>query len=61
MHWFTREWWQYLLAPKFDPDVSWLTAIRCRAAGHPAGVYWYSMSERNEPDMHCMCCGDDLG
>ena len=58
--WFTKGWWQYLLEPKCK-DVSWLTAIWCRVRGHPAGVVWFTLSDRLEPDMSCKDCGDDLG
>lgn len=58
MHWFTKSWWEYLLAKK-DEDESWWTVINCRRRGHPYGVIWYS-SYGTEPDMTCKNCGDDL-
>lgn len=60
LHWFTREWWRYLLEAKAEPEDSWFTVIRCRAKGHPAGVVWHNIGAL-EPDMHCRGCGDDLG
>lgn len=60
MHWFTREWWSYLLAPK-DADYSWWEVFWCRAGGHHAGVWWFTSDpEATDPDMHCKGCGDDL-
>ncbi len=61
MHWFTRDWWRYLLAPRSDSHVSWLTVILCRLRGHPCGVVWYTGPTAMEPDMTCRDCGDDLG
>lgn len=58
MHWFTVNWWKYLLGTRYGDRGIILTA-RCRAKGHPAGVQWYSHGI--EPDMHCRFCGDDLG
>lgn len=46
--------------PNHDMEISWWTAIVCRVRGHPAGVVWYN-SGRDEPDMHCRNCYDDLG
>jgi len=59
MHWFTREWWQYLTEPKKVGSPWWGATIWCRLHGHPAGVGWYSGGM--EPDMRCKNCRDDLG
>ena len=59
MHWFTKEWWKYLLEQK-NRDVSWITTIICRVKGHPKGTVFYNPTGL-EPDMHCKTCGDDLG
>lgn len=59
MTWFTREWWEYLLAKK-DCTIPWRVVILCRARGHPSGVIWYNTGGL-EPDMHCKNCYDDLG
>jgi len=59
MHWFTKSWWQYLLAPK-DACAPWLEVIWCRAGGHKCGVI-YVNAGGEEPDMHCKNCGDYLG
>jgi hypothetical protein len=53
--WFTRRWWQSLLRGCRD----W-QHFRCRVRGHPHGVVWYTLS-RDEPDMRCVDCGEDLG
>lgn len=58
MHWFTRDWWSYLLGKRTDLGII-KTAI-CRAKGHPCGV-WYVNAGGIEPDMRCKNCGDDLG
>ena len=59
MHWFTLDWWKYLLqTPK--SDLGWLGTILCRIRNHPAGVWWFNPNGL-EPDMHCKNCGDDLG
>lgn len=69
MHWFTKDWWEYLLAPisnaRSSSSLYWQARARlktasCRARGHPYGVYWYK-STGMEPDMTCNNCGDDLG
>jgi hypothetical protein len=59
MHWFTINWWKYLLEKKSE-DVSWLEVIICRSKGHKCGVIWYNPGGL-EPDMTCINCGDDLG
>ncbi len=59
LHWFTREWWRYLLEPR-NEEYSWFEVIRCRANGHPCGVAFYN-AMGFEPDMTCKGCGDDLG
>jgi hypothetical protein len=61
MHWFTKAWWNYLLAPPSSWEVTRWSAFWCRLWGHPGGVWYYNMSENLEPDMHCKDCGDDLG
>jgi len=53
--WFSLEWWQYLLIGCTGWENFW-----CRARGHNAGVYYYS-ANGSEPDMRCLCCGEDLG
>lgn len=58
MHWFTREWWRYLLEKPRHYNI--LKVALCRARAHPAGVVWYNPAGL-EPDMHCRNCGDDLG
>lgn len=58
MHWFTKDWWQYLLIK--NKDTSRLTTFICRIKGHPYGVIWYNANGL-EPDMHCKNCYDDLG
>ena len=58
MHWFTLDWWEFLLGKPADEISRW-TAVWCRARGHPYGVVWYNMGA--EPDMHCKNCYDDLG
>lgn len=61
MHWFTKSWWGYLLAPK-EADEPWHRVILCRMRGHPGGVWWFTSDpEATEPDMRCKNCGDDLG
>lgn len=64
LHWFTLEWWAYLLAPcnrrYMDGPFTRIRTASCRAKGHPAGVWWYT-STGLEPDMRCKNCGDDLG
>jgi hypothetical protein len=59
MHWFTKEWWKYLLQTPAE-ETSWVKAIVCRVQGHPYGITWYNLNTM-EPDMHCRNCGDDLG
>jgi hypothetical protein len=53
MKWLTLWWWRYLFGSR-DWENFW-----CRARGHP-GPVWYTLS-RDEPDMHCRRCGEDLG
>ena len=60
MRWLHKDWWAYLLAPRKWPHENWLTVILCRARGHPEGMWWYNVGG-TEPDMHCKCCGDDIG
>ncbi len=67
MHWFTLDWWRYLLAPVPRNRSGFFGRIRdrwtstlCRLRGHPYRVVWYTLSSF-EPDMHCSNCGDDLG
>ena len=60
MHWFTREWWRYLLAPRSWWGEPWLRVLWCRMRGHRSGVVWFNPGGL-EPDMHCRGCGDDLG
>lgn len=43
----------------FARFANWLLRCRCRAKGHPCGVFWNSGGY--EPDMHCVDCGEDLG
>jgi hypothetical protein len=59
MHWFSRDWWAYLLAPKAK-GYSWREVVWCRMRCHPAGVFWFNTGGL-EPDMRCQGCGDDLG
>lgn len=59
MHWFTKSWWKYLLAPRAD-EISFIRAFICRIKGHPCGVIYYNICG-SEPDMTCINCGDDLG
>ena len=58
MHWFTKDWWSYLLL-KREGSLSVIKTAICRAKGHPCGVWFYSNKE--VPDMRCKNCGDDLG
>jgi hypothetical protein len=60
MHWFTRGWWKYLLAPKLYKSDYWWTVILCRMKGHPCGIIFVN-PQGDEPDYHCKNCGDDLG
>ena len=63
MHWFTIDWWRYILQPVDVVDEGLRFRIRayiCRARGHPHGVVWYNTNGL-EPDMTCKNCGDDLG
>jgi hypothetical protein len=53
--WFTRSWWKYLLK-----DCTGPRNFICRARGHPTGVWWFNAG-RNDPDMHCKNCDEDLG
>jgi hypothetical protein len=59
-HWFTRDWWRYLLAPRMWNAPRWPSVIWCRLRGHPEGVWWFNPGGW-EPDMHCKNCGDDIG
>lgn len=47
-----------LFAPH-SADVTWLTALLCRATYHKRGVVWHNVGG-SEPDMTCKSCGDDL-
>lgn len=63
MKWFTIDYWRYLFSStrcgKYErPTVS---IIWCRIKGHPNGVIYFTGPTANEPDMHCVDCGDDLG
>jgi hypothetical protein len=59
-YWFTKSWWQYLLAKSPDPTyTNWFNRIWCRMHGHPAGP-WYYNANGFEPDMQCKNCGDEL-
>lgn len=64
MHWFTHDWWDYVIngAPYSRgtgrAGFSW-RAFWCRLRNHPAGVAWYTPYQL-EPDTHCQNCGDDL-
>ncbi len=63
MHWFTIDWWKYILQPVDVSDEGFSFRVRayiCRARGHPYGVVWYNTNGL-EPDMTCKNCGDDLG
>ena len=53
--WLTVWWWRYLLGSR-----GW-TNLRCRAAGHPPGVWWCTNYDTLEPDMRCRGCGENLG
>lgn len=55
MRWFTPSWWRYL----FAGCKGW-TNFRCRARGHPHGVWWHNAGG-DEPDMRCKNCDEDLG
>ena len=57
MHWFTKDWWQYLLEPRRDWREPWWRVIWCRWRGHPAGEIFYNAGG-TEPDHHCSNCGD---
>lgn len=59
MHWLTIDWWKYLCA-KPARGTNRMVAFWCRMHGHPAGVEFYNPGGI-EPNMHCRCCGDDLG
>ena len=39
---------------------TWISRAWCRWRGHPAGVWFYTMSG-SEPDMRCKGCGENLG
>jgi hypothetical protein len=52
--WLTLWWWRYLFRDCRDWENFW-----CRARGHP-GPVWYTLY-RDEPDMRCRRCGEDLG
>jgi hypothetical protein len=38
----------------------WIGRYLCRAGGHKAGIFYYSMSDYG-PDTHCKGCGEDIG
>ena len=61
MHWFTFEWWRYLLEKPSDyyRGTNRWTVFWCRLKGHEDIVY-YNFSD-SEPDCYCKNCGDDLG
>jgi hypothetical protein len=60
-YWFTKSWWQYLLAKPTDPTyTNWFNRTLCRMHGHPEGP-WYYNANGFEPDMTCKNCGDELG
>ncbi len=40
--------------------LNYLSRCKCRATGHPCGVYFYNAGGM-EPDMRCRGCGEDLG
>lgn len=60
MHWFYRDWWRYLLAPRMA-GYSWLEVVWCRLHGHPPGPIYYTHASATEPDWHCKGCGDHIG
>jgi hypothetical protein len=61
LEWFDKSWWKYLLEKPDDKDYcSTWHRFWCRAAGHPAGVWWHNPGGF-EPDTTCKECGDDLG
>lgn len=53
--WLTPGWWRGLL----DGCTGWRN-FWCRVRCHPYGVVWYSQY-RDEPDMRCKNCREDLG
>lgn len=54
-----KDFWSYLLEERKDKNISWPRVIWCRWRGHLCGPIWYS--NRDEPNMTCKNCGDDLG
>ncbi len=55
--WFIVDWYKYIFEKK---NLSFRSVI-CRVRGHPCGVWYYTSSNKLEPDMTCRNCGDDLG
>lgn len=55
LSWFTRRWWKWLLA-----DCKGWRHLVCRVRGHPYPVRWFT-PHRDEPDMRCHNCDEDLG
>ena len=55
IRWFMPWFWKYLLTD----CKSWFH-LWCRAKGHPNGMIWINMGGE-EPDTHCVDCGEELG